>query len=149
MLKLKLQYLGHLIRRANSLEKTLPAGEDWGQEEKGVTEDETVGWHHQLSGHEFEQAGRWWRTGKHGMLGWRPGGAGVCVQPHEELDPTEHLNNNKPLLFLVRKTKSTGRCCEHLTSNLPLSESRADPRLQVLRDCFPWLRKGGRGQGGF
>ena len=30
------------------------AGRDWGQEEKGMTEDETVGWHHQLDGHEFE-----------------------------------------------------------------------------------------------
>ena len=39
MLKLKLQYLGHLMRRANSLEKT-DAGRDWGQEEKGMTEDE-------------------------------------------------------------------------------------------------------------
>ena len=35
------------------------AGEDWGQEEKGTTEDEMVGWHHWLNGHEFEQAGRW------------------------------------------------------------------------------------------
>ena len=31
------------------------AGKDWGQEEKGMTEDEMVGWHHQLNGHEFEQ----------------------------------------------------------------------------------------------
>ena len=34
----------------------LDAGEDWGQEEKGTTEDEVVGWHHRLNGHEFEQA---------------------------------------------------------------------------------------------
>ena len=54
MLKLKLQYFGHLMRRANSLEKT-DAGKDRGQEEKGTTEDEMVGWHHQLNGHEFEQ----------------------------------------------------------------------------------------------
>ena len=39
--------------RANSLEKT-DAGKDWRQEEKGTTEDEMVGWHHQLNGHEFE-----------------------------------------------------------------------------------------------
>ena len=45
MLKLKLQYLGHLMRRVDSLEKT-DAGRDWGQEEKGTTEDEMVGWHH-------------------------------------------------------------------------------------------------------
>ena len=45
MLKLKLQYFGHLMRRTDSLEKT-DAGRDWGQEEKGMTEDEMVGWHH-------------------------------------------------------------------------------------------------------
>ena len=39
MLKLKLQYFGHLMRRVDSLEKT-DAGRDWGQEEKGTTEDE-------------------------------------------------------------------------------------------------------------
>ena len=55
MLKLKLQYFGHLMWRANSLEKTLMLGGKWGQEEKGATEDEIVGWHHQLNGHEFEQ----------------------------------------------------------------------------------------------
>ena len=44
------------MQRANSLEKTLPdAGKDWGQGEKGVTEDEMVGWHHWHNGHEFEQ----------------------------------------------------------------------------------------------
>ena len=43
MLKLKLQYLGHLMRRADSLEKTLMLGRIWGQEEKGTTEDEMVG----------------------------------------------------------------------------------------------------------
>ena len=53
MLKLKLQYFGHLMQRVDSLEKT-DAGRDWGQEEKGTTEDEIVGRHHQLDGHEFE-----------------------------------------------------------------------------------------------
>ena len=53
MLKLKLQYFGHLMRRADSLEKTLDAGKDWGQEEKGMTEDKMAGWHHQLNGHGF------------------------------------------------------------------------------------------------
>ena len=46
--------LGHLLQRADSLEKT-DAGKDWGQEEKGATEDEIVGWHHQINEHEFEQ----------------------------------------------------------------------------------------------
>ena len=53
MLKLKLQYFGHLIRRVDSLEKT-DAGRDWGQEEKGTTEDEMAGWHHGLDGCESE-----------------------------------------------------------------------------------------------
>ena len=49
MLKLKLQYFGHLMRRVDSLEKTLSDAErDWGQEEKGTTEDEMAGWHHRL-----------------------------------------------------------------------------------------------------
>ena len=52
-LKLKLQYFGHLMQRVDSLEKT-DAGRDWGQEEKGTTEDEMAGWHHRLDGHESE-----------------------------------------------------------------------------------------------
>ena len=54
MLKLKLQYLGHLMRRVDSLEKTLMLGGIGGQEEKGMTEDEMAGWHHRLDGHKFE-----------------------------------------------------------------------------------------------
>ena len=46
MLKLKLQYFGHLMRRVDSLEKNSDAGRDWGQEEKGMTEDEMAGWYH-------------------------------------------------------------------------------------------------------
>ena len=52
VLMLKLQYFGHLMRRTDSLEKALMLG----KEEKGMTEDEMVGWHHQLNGHESEQA---------------------------------------------------------------------------------------------
>ena len=53
MLKLKLQCFGHFMRRVDSLEKT-DAGEDWGQEEKGTTEDEMAGRHHRLNGCESE-----------------------------------------------------------------------------------------------
>ena len=53
MLKLKLQYFSHLMRRVDSLEKTLMLG-GIGQEEKGMTEDEMAVWHHRLDGHEFE-----------------------------------------------------------------------------------------------
>ena len=53
MLKLKLQYFGHLMRRVGSLEKT-DAGRDWGQEAKATIEDEMAGWHHGLDGRESE-----------------------------------------------------------------------------------------------
>ena len=46
MLKLKLQYFGHLMRRADSFEKTLMLGKIEGRQEKGTTEDKMVGWHH-------------------------------------------------------------------------------------------------------
>ena len=83
MLKLKLQYFGHLMRRVDSLEKT-DAGRDWGQEEKGTTEDEMAGWHHWLEGRESE---------------WTPGvgdgqGSLACWDTwgHKESDTTEWLN---------------------------------------------------------
>ena len=53
MLKLKLQYFGHLMRRTDSLEKTLMLRKTEGR--RRMTEDEMVGWHHRLNGHEFEQ----------------------------------------------------------------------------------------------
>ena len=50
MLKLKLQYFGHLMRRTYSFEKTLMLGKIEGRRRRGTTEDEMAGWHHQLSG---------------------------------------------------------------------------------------------------
>ena len=55
MLKLEFQYLGHLNEEPTHW-KNPDAGKDGRQEEKGATEDETVGWHHRLNGHESEQA---------------------------------------------------------------------------------------------
>ena len=54
MLKLKLQYFGHLMRRADTFEKTLMLGKIEGGRKKGTTEDEMVGYHHRLNRHEFE-----------------------------------------------------------------------------------------------
>ena len=51
-LKLKLQYFGHLMQ-SQLIGKDPDAGKDWGQEEKGMTEDEMAGWHHRLNGHGF------------------------------------------------------------------------------------------------
>ena len=53
MLKLKLQYFGHLMQRVDSFEKTVMLGKIEGERRRG-REDEMVGWHHQLNGHEFE-----------------------------------------------------------------------------------------------
>ena len=81
MLKLKLQNFGHLMQRADSLEKSLILGKIEGRRRRGATEDEMVGWHHRLSGHEFEQS---------------PGdgegqGSLACCSPrgHKESDETE------------------------------------------------------------
>ena len=83
MLKLKPQYFGHLMRRVDSLEES-DAQRDWGQEEKGTTEDEMVGWHHRLSGHGFG-----WTLG----VGDGQGGLAYCSSwGHNELDTTERLN---------------------------------------------------------
>ena len=83
MLKLKLQYFGHLIGRTDSL-KDSHAGRDWGQEEKGRTEDEMAGWHHQLDGCEFE-----WTPG----VGDGQGGLACCDSwGRKELATTERLN---------------------------------------------------------
>ena len=54
MLKLKLRYFDYLMQRTDSLEKTVMLGKTESQE-KGVTENEMVGRHHLLNGHEFEQ----------------------------------------------------------------------------------------------
>ena len=83
ILKMKLQYFGHLMQRNDLFEKNPDAGKDWRWEEKGIREDEMVGWHHQLNAHEFEQP-----------LGVDDGQWGLaCCSPwgHKELDMTEQL----------------------------------------------------------
>ena len=80
MLKLKVQYLVHLMQRTDSLEKTLMLGKIEGGRGRGK-QDEMVGWHHRLDGHEFEPA-----------LGVGDGqGSLVCCSPwgHKETDRTE------------------------------------------------------------
>ena len=100
MLKLKLQCFGHLMRRADSLEKTPNAGKDWGQEDEGMTEDEMVGWHHWLNGHEFGQT----LVDSEGREAWHPAVHGG----HKELDKTEQLNNSKSdIIFLSSSPPSS------------------------------------------
>ena len=92
MLKLKLQYVGHLMQRSDSLEKTMMLGKIEGRRRRRgrgglegwwTTENEMVGWHHKLDGHEFEQA-----------LGIGDGqGSLMCSRPRgrKELDMSEEL----------------------------------------------------------
>ena len=89
MLKLKLQYFGHLMWRADSFAKT-NAGKDWGWEEKGTAEDEMVGWHYSLNGHAFGQT--------LGVGGRQKDLA--CCSPwgRKELHMTEWLNWTDPVL---------------------------------------------------
>ena len=82
MLKLKLQYFGHLMQRADSFEKTLKLRKVEGKRRRGLTENEIVGWHHWLDGHEFEQ-----------VLGVCEGqGNLVCYSPWVSKSRT-HLSN--------------------------------------------------------
>ena len=88
--------------------KKCDAGKDWGQEDKGMTEDEMVGWHHRLNGHEFDQA---------------PGdGEGqrslVCYSPwgRKESDMTKRLNNNN-------------WCCQVLSTSLTGYKPACHPSL--------------------
>ena len=69
MLKLKLQYLGHVMAKSWLIGKDSDAGRDWGQEEKGTTENEMAGWHHWLDGRESE-----WTPG----VGDGQGGLACC-----------------------------------------------------------------------
>ena len=83
MLKLKLQYFGHLMQRVDSLEKTLMLGGIGGRRRR-VRQDEMAGWHHRLYGHEFE-----WTLG----VGDGQGGLACCDSwGRKESDTTEQLN---------------------------------------------------------
>ena len=91
---------GHILSRtrlkrlSSSSNPYFPAGMDWGQEEKGTTEDEMAGWHHWLNGHEFE-----WAPG----VGDGQGGLACCDSwGHKESDMTEQLNWTK-LNWLLHK----------------------------------------------
>ena len=151
MLKLKLQYFGHLMRRLDSLEKT-HAGRDWGQEEKGMTQGEMAGWHHRLDGRESE-----WTLG----VGDGQGGLVCCNSwGHKESDTTERLNwtewwmrlSVRVSLFINILPCVTGRqaslwgtccspylCCWHLQllSSLVCSPASA---LQFSWDAPSWNR---------
>ena len=84
ILKLELRYFGYLMHTADSLEKDPDAGKYWRQKEKGMTENEMVGWHHQLNGQAFVQT-----------PGYGEGqGCLACCSLFKESDMTEKLDNN-------------------------------------------------------
>ena len=79
------------------------AGKDWRQEEKGTTEDEMVGWHHQPNGYESEQA----------LGDGEDQGSLACCSPwgHKELDKIERLNNNKEHKVKCRSLGESNSAC--------------------------------------
>ena len=97
-MKPKIQYFGHLMWRADLLEKTLMLGGNWRWEEKGTTEEKMVGRHHQLNGQKFEQA----------LGDGEEQGSKVCCSSwgHKELNTTEQLNyNNITYICLTQRLK--------------------------------------------
>ena len=84
MLRLKPQYFGHQMGRTDFFEKTLVLGKIKGRRRRATTEDEMVGWHHQLDGHEFEHA-QGVGDGQGSLACWSPWG-------RKESDMTERLN---------------------------------------------------------
>ena len=121
MLKLKLQYYGHLVQRADSLENTLMLGKIEG--ERRGRQDEMVGWDHRLNGHEFK-----WTLG----VGDGQGGLVRCGSwGHKESDTTEQLNWTDwygfkmgfhirlPYYVIATKSFIQGICCCSVTQSCP------------------------------
>ena len=120
MLKLKLQYFGHMMRRANSL-KTPWCWERLKASREGVTENEMVGWHHQLNGHEFKQT-----------LGDGEGqGSLACCSPWGCKDTTERLSNSNNLCFYISTYLLTHQ------NILSTSQKRFNLEIRVL--ALSWL----------
>ena len=119
--------------------KDLDTRKDWRQEEKGMTENEMVGWHHQLDGHEFEQT-------PGDSEGW---GSLVCCSPWGciESDTTEWLNNNKvwngkPVTYWLATGFESGNEIMDSTIFQPpklrcFSCSRVGGKLSVIRSVSP------------
>ena len=118
MLKLKLWYFGYLMWRVDSLEKT-HAGRDWGQEEKGTTEDEMAGWHHWVDGREFE---------------WTPG-VGDAIQPSHPLSspspPALNLSQHQGIFQWVSSSHQLAKVLEF---QLQHQSFQWTPRTDLIYD---------------
>ena len=127
MLKLKLQYFGYLMRRIDLLEKTLMLGKIEGR--RMGRQRMMVAWHHQLNGHEFEQA---------------PGvgdgqGSLECCSPwgYKESDTTDRLNNNKyPEVFLFTAYNQIV-LSNHLKKDLQKNLMITKMLLCCAQSCLP------------
>ena len=112
--------------KAQLIGKDSDAGKDWGQEEKGTIEDEKVGWHHRLNGHEFEQAPGV-SKGQGSLVCWSPWG-------HKELDNDLATEQHSSSL----KAKCMGRVCavrKSWPSNLYWEIKRACESIHHPRDA--------------
>ena len=127
MLKLKLQYFGHLMWRTDSLEKT-NAGKDWRWEEKGAAEDKIVKWHHWLNGHEFEQT-----PGDSGGQRSLASGLGSQIDGH-------NLATEQQVVRYPTPTQKEFFCTQgskHLNGSHNIQDSGQGPQAAVQR---PWQR---------
>ena len=135
MLKLNLQYLGHLMWRADSLEKTLMLAKIEGRMRRQDDRGWMVWWYHQLHGHEFERAPG---DGEgHGSLAW------CSLWGCRESDTTEWLNNNN--FFSKWLTQTMGKLCQHedsLTTLFILIERRSWKK-PIGHDASTWQNLGG------
>ena len=104
--------------------KDSDAGRDWGQEEKGTTEDEMAGWHHRLNGHEFG-----WTLG----AGDRQGGLVCCDSwGRKNSDTTEQLNWTELKLHkCIHAWKPTQSCNENLCTSLNANEPSTLKSLKI------------------
>ena len=110
------------------------AGKDWQQEEKGTTEDEMVGWHHRLDGHECEQAPG--DSEEQGNLG--------CCSPgsHEESDTTRQMHNSKWSSFLSHNCKGTKiSCCWKLQGELRKTLNHLDCSYRISKQLVSLTQK--------
>ena len=137
LLKLKLQYFGHLMWRANSLEKPLMLGKIEGRRRRG--QEGTVGWRHQLSRHEWANSRRHWRTGKP-----------VCCSPwgRPESDATKWLNSNNKysvpdmgiLLTYMAQVRPYSNCPNYVRHHQKTEMEEWDGTMLKRPNCNTWLK---------
>ena len=117
--------------------KDSDSGRDWGQEEKGTTEDEMAGWHHRLDGHEFE-----WIL----EVGDGQGGLACCSSwGHKDLDTTERLNWNviMPINYMIMGVISIILLSIHVffvtSGNAQILELNVSLLTSQFCCCIPYL----------